>query len=112
MKKLLLSLLTLTALGTVSFPIHAQEGDSAVVQDARQTAYQTGEYNYSGQSTVQRNSDYRTQGRTGNTGDVMTSDQLSDQYGVGNSIQQRVRQENTRTQRSPYYYSCNDKCSN
>ena len=103
MKNLILSLLTLTALGVVSLPANA---DEAVIQDARQTTYQTGENNYSGQSAIQRNQNSRRGDRDGSTGQVQTSDQLSDQYGVGNTSQQRVRQDNTSQQRGRDRSSC------
>ncbi|OKH18995.1 hypothetical protein NIES593_21570 [Hydrococcus rivularis NIES-593] len=109
MKKLIFSLLTLTALGMVSLPAHA-DGDSAVIQDSRQTTTQTGVGNYSGQTTIQKNRVERSGYRNGSTGDVQTSDQLSDQYGVGNSSQQRVRQENVRQERGSRHRSCDWGC--
>ncbi|MGH2412313.1 MAG: hypothetical protein ACRDEA_01165 [Microcystaceae cyanobacterium] len=107
MKKVILSLLTLTALGTISFPIQTNAGDSAVVQDATQTNYQTGDYNYSGQTSIQRNRAYHQGSSNGSTGDVMTSDQLSDQYGTHNRVEQRIRQDNTR---SHHNNRCNADC--
>jgi hypothetical protein len=110
MKKLILGLLTLTALGIASFPVHANEGDSAVVQDTRQTVYQTGNDNYGSQSTMQRNRIYQSGSREGSTGDVQTSDQLIDQYGSGNMVEQRVRQENVRKYKVRHGRSCNSGC--
>lgn len=105
MKKLICSLLTLTVLGVVSLPVQADEGDGVLVQDARQSVYQTGDDNYAGQTSIQQNREYRQGRRSGNTGDVMTSDQLVDQYGIGNRSQQRIRQENTRSN------SCRRQCN-
>lgn len=110
MKKLILGLLTLTALGLTSFPAHADDNDSAVIQDSRQTVYQTGQDNYAGQSTVQKNRASQRGYRDGNTGDVQTSDQLTDQYGIGNTVEQKVRQENVRQQRGPNRRACNWGC--
>lgn len=109
MKKAIFSLLTLTALSAISFPVHA-EGDTAVVQDARQSVYQTGEYNSSNQSSSQRNRIYQNGARRGNTGEVMTVEQLSDQYGRGNRTEQRIEQENNRTYNAPRSRSCDRRC--
>lgn len=109
MKKIVLGLLTLTALGAISFPVQADEGDSAVVQDARQTTYQTGDHNYSGQSSVQKNRVHQNGRSNSSTGDVMTSDQLVDQYGTRNRVQQRIQQENNRS-RNSRPHTCNSGC--
>jgi hypothetical protein len=105
MKKLILGLLTLTALGVVSLPASA---DDATVQDSRQTVYQNGVDNSAGQSSVQKNRASQEGRRDGNTGQVQTSDQLTDQYGIGNTSDQRVRQENVRKDRG--HRSCGVGC--
>jgi hypothetical protein len=109
MKKLILGLLTLSAINILPLPVQA--GDGVVVQDARQTTYQTGDYNYTGQTSLQHNRVYRRGVSDGHTGDVMTSDQLSDQYGTGNRADQRIRQENIRNQVMPRSLSCNNGCN-
>lgn len=94
MNKLALGLLTLATVGAFSLPARADDG--VVIQDARQEVYQTGDYNDARQNAVQRSTEVRRGDRRGSTGDVQTSDQLSDQFGVGNRSDQRVRQESGR----------------
>lgn len=109
MKKLIFGVLTLSALGIVSLPAYAG-GDSATVQDSSQTTYQTGNDNYSGQSSIQKTRNEQRGRSGGNVGEVQTSDQLSDQYGEGNVSEQRVRQESTRKNRNSNRRSCDWGC--
>jgi hypothetical protein len=109
MKKLIFGVLTLSALGIVSLPAYAG-GDSATIQDSRQTTYQTGSDNYSGQSSIQKTRTNQRGYSDGNTGEVQNSDQLSDQYGHGNTAEQRVRQESTRKNRGSERRSCDWGC--
>jgi hypothetical protein len=107
MKKVIFSVLTLTALGMVSLPASA---DEAVIQDTQQSVYQTGADNYAGQSSIQKTRSNQRGYNDGNTGQVQTSDQLSDQYGVGNTSEQRVRQESDRQNRGSQRRSCDWGC--
>lgn len=108
MKKLILGLLTLSAIGAATLPVYA---DEATIQDAQQTVYQTGNDNYAGQSAVQQNRSSQRGYRDGDTGNVQTSDQLTDQYGSGNMSEQRIRQENARKSRGGDRNYCGFNCN-
>lgn len=105
-KTILLSLLTISALGAVSLPA---KGDNAVIQESTQESVITGEGNVSGQSSYQRsNVQQRSRGHSedADVGVVQSNRQYCDQYGASNvcaqSSDQRsdVRSDNSRHNRS------------
>ncbi|HEY9704439.1 MAG TPA: hypothetical protein V6C58_18465 [Allocoleopsis sp.] len=93
-KILLVSLLTLTTLGTLTLPGKA---DQAIIQETTQDTVITGNRNYSEQNSVQINIQRTRQRNNNNTGTVQRVRQQSDVAGNNNdSVQNSVQVNRTR----------------
>lgn len=92
MKKLVLSLLALTTLGSLSLPAIAEGNDTANIQDAVQVNTTDG----TGNTTIQRGSQgirtYRNNDGNGAVGNVQTILQDSMTTGENNSVRQDMEQ--------------------
>ncbi len=90
MKKLMFALLTVSAVGFVSLPVMADEGDSVNLQDSTQVTTQQGNHNRSTQGSEQRINE--TRNGTGNTGNAQGTFQDNFQEGNRNTSSQRNEQ--------------------
>ena len=92
MKKLLLSLLALTSLGTISLPAIAQGNDTATIQDAVQVNTTDGKGNTTIQRGRQEVRTRRTNESIGAVGNVQSILQDSMTTGEKNSVSQDMEQ--------------------
>jgi hypothetical protein len=104
--KVIFALLAISTIGFSSLPVKA---DDAVIQEAVQESYNTGNGNVSVQHSRQQNSqssDYRDSYgyyENNNTGIVQRSQQYCDQFGEYNACIQDAQQQNsTHNRRSRY----------
>jgi hypothetical protein len=80
---------------SVSIPVMAQSGDSAVIQTNTQTSVVTGNRNNVRNSNSQSNTTIRNgRGTSGSTGVVQGNDQYADVYGNRNTVDNVNRQNN------------------
>ena len=89
MLKLLTTLLALSTLTALAMPVHADESDNAVVQDATSSAVVTGNSNSSTHITGQT----VRQGRRSNDTVIQQIQQTEDTYGHGNTTLIRSGQD-------------------
>ena len=93
MNKILLGLLTFTALGLASLPAGA-EGATGTIQDAVQESIITGDDTRTYQTTIQENRVYQRGRVRGDSATVQTSKQNCDVYGSGSACDQWIEQKN------------------
>ena len=95
MNKVLLGLLTVTAIGFASMPARADYGnDTAVIQDTRQQSIITGDGNGTYQTTIQENRVYQRGRVRGDSATVQTSKQECDVLGNDSICDQWIEQRN------------------
>ncbi len=95
MNKILLGLLSFTALGLASLPARAgYNNDTAIIQDAVQESIITGDDTSTYQTTIQKNRVYQRGRVRGDSATVQTSNQKCDVLGSGSLCDQFVEQKN------------------
>ncbi len=95
MNKILLVLLSFTALGLASLPARAgYNNDTAIIQDAVQESIITGDDTSTYQTTIQKNRVYQRGRVRGDSATVQTSNQKCDVLGSRSSCDQFVEQKN------------------
>jgi|GEM_PF-4378492 len=95
MNKILLGLLSFTALGLASLPARAEyNNDTAIIQDAVQESIITGDDTSTYQTTIQKNRVYQRGRVRGDSATVQTSNQKCDVLGSRSLCDQLVKQKN------------------